>query len=363
MTVAFEVVVGMVLASAIGASTVFAVQQVHARWGEASLATASRDSTDPVRAAASLEVARLEGPFELAPDAVDYTLFDGVRDELLLAPLRVGEIKRVHFNTGGSSISLRIDFTNGARAAFKPRQIHMQSNPRKEIAAFRINRLLGLSSVPPAIARRFDADKFLRAFDLRSEKFLPRFHAEAKLTAHKYVDGELSWWIPVIEQATIAGYNIDTTDGIVTWMRYLRPWAPIPSRLRSRLRQISNMIVFDYLIDNSDRWTGGNARSDRHNRVLYFMDNTMSFGRDPKGHDKSQRYFKRSQRFSRRLIQNLRNLTADDFRTAVAYDTGPFEFLLTDEELQAMLTRRRYILEHVDDLVKTHGEDNVLAFR
>ena len=41
--------------------------------------------------------------------------FDGVRDELLLAPLRTGQIVEVKFNRGGSSISLRIDFDNGGR--------------------------------------------------------------------------------------------------------------------------------------------------------------------------------------------------------------------------------------------------------
>jgi len=363
MTVAFEVAVGMVLAVAIGASTVLAVQEVHQRWGESSLATAqARAVGESGTANGPAGLRTLEGPFELGSDAVDYTLFDGVRDELLLAPLRSGEIKRVKFNYGGSSISLRIDFKNGARAAFKPRQINMHSNPRKEIAAYRINRLLGLSSVPPTIGRRFSARKFFAAIDVRSRRFMPRLNAEVTLSGD-YIDGELSWWIPIIEHATISGYRIDTTDGIVTWMRYLAPYARIPRRYRRRLAQISDMIVFDYLIDNSDRWTGGNARTNRQGRVLYFMDNTMSFGRDPRGHKKAQLYFKRARRFSRRLVARIRALTPEDFRASLRYDKGPFEYLLAESEIRSMITRRRYILEYVDDLIETHGEDNVLAFR
>ena len=49
----------------------------------------------------------------------------------------------VKLNHGGTSLSLRIDFAGGARAAFKPEQTHPQSDPRRrEIAAYRIDRLL-----------------------------------------------------------------------------------------------------------------------------------------------------------------------------------------------------------------------------
>ncbi len=145
-------------------------------------------------------------------------------------------------------------------------------------------------------------------------------------------------------------------------MRFLRPGVPIPSRYRERLAQISNMILFDYIIDNSDRWTGGNARTSRQGDALYFMDNTMSFGRDPRGHEKSQLYFRRARRFSRRLVDHLRSLTADDFRRALAYDIAPFKYLLSHAELGSMITRRRYAMEYIDDLIKMHGEESVLAF-
>lgn len=363
MTVAFEVVVGMVLALAIGASTVFAVQEVHVRWGEASLNTRNEYAVPAAsKRAKPLPLRVIEGPFRLVRDAVDYTMFDGVRDELLLAPLRTGEVKRVRFNQGGSSISLRIEFANGARAAFKPRQINMQSNPRKEVAAFRVNRLLGLSSVPPCVGRRFSKAKFLGALDYFSQRYLPRINAEVTFTG-EYLDGELSWWIPVIEHAMIGPYRVDTTDGIVTWMHYMRPGIEIPDAYRERLAQISDMILFDYIIDNSDRWTGGNARTDEAGQVLYFMDNTMSFGRDPQGHEKSQLYFKRARRFSRRLVHRLRQLTPEDFRRALSYDAAPFDNLLTKAELWALLQRRRHALEYIDQLIAAHGEDNILAFR
>src|SRR5690606_30512494 len=74
----------------------------------------------------------------------------GAPDAELLAPLGAARVTRVRWSLGGSSLSLRLAFANGARAAFKPEQVHPQSDPRREIAAYRLDRLLGLGRVPPA---------------------------------------------------------------------------------------------------------------------------------------------------------------------------------------------------------------------
>ena len=47
------------------------------------------------------------------------TIFDQP-DEGLLAPLGATPVTRVKINHGGTSLSLRLDFESGARAAFKP---------------------------------------------------------------------------------------------------------------------------------------------------------------------------------------------------------------------------------------------------
>ena len=88
-------------------------------------------------------IAPLELGTDFDPGATSLPLFHGVADEVLMRPIRAGRIKSIKFNRGGSSISLRIDFTNGARAAFKPRQTNPQTVPRREIAAYRLNRMVG----------------------------------------------------------------------------------------------------------------------------------------------------------------------------------------------------------------------------
>lgn len=310
------------------------------------------------------------GPVVIGPDgpahegsvtASYFGVFNGVRDDLLLEPLRHARIKQVKFNRGGSSISLRIDFANGARAAFKPEQAAMHSIPRKEIAAYRVNRLLGLNAVPPAIGRSFAASDIIAAVIPSSQVFVPRIIDEMRAKDGQ-VYGELSWWIPVIDRAAVDGYEIDTTNGIVTWKRYLTVGNAIPEQSATLMAQISSMVLFDFVINNPDRWSGANARVSPDGRTLYFMDNTMSFGPDPDGHRKCRIYLKRSQKFSRSLVSALRNVTVQQVRAILGEDRGPYEYLLTDLEIAMFVKRRDFALIYVDELIAEHGENAVLVF-
>ncbi len=298
---------------------------------------------------------------ELEVPAETPTMFLGVADDVLLAPLRDSPIAQVKFNKGGSSISLRIDFENGSRAAFKPRQTNWQSVPRREVVAFRINRLLGLSSVPPATGRRFKMSELVSALHPESRFYRPRLQAEM-IQKDGWVVGELSWWIPVIQRGKVAGYEIDSMEGIVSWKRYLAAGAKIPERDLALVQQISNMVLFDFIISNPDRWSGGNARVSEDQRLLYFMDNTLSFGDRPDGHPKARTYFQRSQTFSRTLVSRLRTLQEHEVRDVLEHDVEPFEFYLRDAEITALMSRRDRALEYIDGLIEKYGEDVVLAF-
>ena len=64
-------------------------------------------------------------------------------DSELLDPLGDGTVTKIKLNRGGTSLSLRLDFSNGTRAAFKPEQTFLQSDPRREIARDRVVDLVG----------------------------------------------------------------------------------------------------------------------------------------------------------------------------------------------------------------------------
>jgi hypothetical protein len=362
--VAIELAVGTVVAAACagaafwGLSELRALDSLEAR-AEATPAAAAAAAT--TRPAPVREDSADAAPPSLAADSPPWMgSFHGKPDHTLLAPLREPGITAVRLNRGGTSISLRIDFENGARAACKPSQIHIHSQPRREVAAFRINRLLGLQAVPPAVGRRF---RFSDIVDhLESATHRRRVIAETSPDEDGTVLAELSWWIPELEEARIQGFTIDSTDGVVTWKRYLAQGRPVPEDLAGMVAQVSQLVLFDFIINNADRWSGGNVKASEDGRVLYFMDNTMSFGDDDNGHTRTRTYLERAEKFSRRMVEKLRALERDDLEAAMTADIEPFDYLLTDAEIKSVLARRDYALRYIDRLIERHGEEAVLAF-
>lgn len=354
--IAIELLGGLTIASGLFLGGQWAFEAVQNELEREAVAATATPLPPPVR----IDRTPVSPPTELNFVAEPTGMFLGVADEVLLDPLRDSPIEKVKFNRGGSSISLRIDFANGARAAFKPKQTNLQSVPRREIVAFRINRLLGLSSVPPAIGRSFEVADLLGKLHSESQYYRPRLQAEM-IQKGGQVSGELSWWIPEIARGRVDGYELDSMEGIVSWKRYLTVGAKIPKRDKALVTQISDMVLFDFIINNPDRWSGGNARVSEDQRLLYFMDNTMSFGDDLDGHPKARVYMERCQRFSRSLVARLRNLREAEI-VEVLQDTEPFSFLLRDVEVTAIMARRDVAMEYIDGLIKRHGEAAVFAF-
>jgi len=290
--------------------------------------------------------------------------FLGLSDEELLAPLRDSAVKAVKVNRGGSSLSLRIDFESGGRAACKPNQIYLQSQPRREIAAYRINRLLGLNTVPPSVGRRFQVAEIGDHFKPEARADRARFLAEIvpDRDSRTTVLGELTFWVPQLETARIDGFEIESTEGVVTWKRYLTIGGDIPPASLSMAAQVSNLLLFDFVINNSDRWSGGNIKASLDQTVLVFLDNTLAFGNDGNGHSRVRAYLRRSQRFSRRLVEHLRGVDEAAVEEAVSRDIEPFVALLEKGEIHAIIERRDFALRYIDELIAKHGEDAVLAF-
>jgi hypothetical protein len=292
----------------------------------------------------------------LAPD----TVF-GVPDAELLAPLGATPLTRVKLNHGGSSLSLRLDFASGARAAFKPIQIHPQSDPRREIAAYRIDRLLGIGHVPPAKSAAFAIEDVIAAADPANRVLTATRIGGEAIERDGKLCGELSWWIPEIQRVRLGGRYIDEPDGEQLWAEYLQAGAAIPGELRPMLAQIATVLVFDVVIDNSDRWSGNNTQGSTDDRILYFMDNTLAFSQYTLGHTTNLSRLYRIQVFPRALIGKLRALTAQMISAALGPADDVLGPLLSEGELRAMLSRRDHLVEYVDGLIAELGEEAVLA--
>jgi hypothetical protein len=297
-----------------------------------------------------------------ASPAARAPLFAGRSDEELLGPLRAAPLKSVKLKGGGLTLSFKLVFENGAEAAFKPNQRGRTGGqePRYEIAAYRIDRLLGLVRVPPAIGRSFPVLAIRHAWGGSDEK---RIQLQTDLISHGgLVAGEVSWWIPVIKAARIEGEQIDEPSGEAIWRRYLTIGSDIPPGVRDMVVQISNMIVFDLIINNSDRWAGANTKMSEDGTVLYYMDNTLAFGRDKRGAPRLWGQLRKVQRFSRSLVAKLRSLSEETLRRVLAEAPDPFKELLHPDEIDALFARREQLLAYIDALATKKGEAAVLYF-
>jgi hypothetical protein len=293
---------------------------------------------------------------EITPNPAKEGTFDGANDELLLERVRTGRITSIKFNRGGSSISLRLTFADGSRAACKPDQTNLQSVPRKEIAAYRINRLLGLTGVPPAAARWITRDEIDRLLVKESRDLLWRIHGEVLFDPNGRVGAEVSHWIPEIRDARLE------KDHIPGWEQWLRVGQPMPAGRDDFVRQLSGMLVLDLLTSNYDRFMGTNDLMSPDGRTLYSMDNTIGFYLEPEGHPRPREHLIRAQRFSRHLYERLRAFDEAALRAELAREPEPPWPILTDAEIAAVMQRRDFALQHIERMIEAYGHAKVLCF-
>jgi hypothetical protein len=290
--------------------------------------------------------------------------FLGMSDELLLGRMQKSTVKALHFNRGGSSISFRVDFVDGSRAAFKPVQTNPQSVPRKEVAAYRLGRLLGLHQIAPSVLRPLTRDEVLGKLAPDSEWTRTRITNETIFDSEGGKGktlGALMYWIP-----NIIDLHLDTTDGIERWTEWLgqppagQPAVRIPPDKVGLMAQLSTLLLFDLLQNNADRFSGGNLVGSPDGRTLYFMDNAFGFQADAEGHQHCWSYLKRAQKFSRSFFLALHELERAQLVVALNEETtGP---LLTSDEIDALLGRRDRALRYLRGLFAEYGEDKVLVF-
>ncbi len=283
--------------------------------------------------------------------------FFGLDDEAVLRSLRSEPVVRVKFNKGGSTVSLRLTFGDGSQAAFKPAQSHQFSIPRKEVVAYRLSRFLGINQVAPAAPRVLSRDDIVKHLEPGSWSVLPRILAETKFDAQGRTAGMAQYWIPKIKDS-----NLDTPAMVAAWTGWLTPGKSPPEAKRAMAVQLSNLVVFDLLMNQRDRFSGGNMKVSEDDRVLYYMDNTAALFSPQSGHPRLRTLLGKVGLFSARTIERLRSLTEASLKTELAAEPEqPYE-LLTAEELAGILARKDVILAHVDALVGKHGKDAVLAF-
>lgn len=272
-------------------------------------------------------------------------MFNNLAEELILETIHAGRIGSRR-PVGSTSVNYACDLNGDIDMAFKPRSNSHGEAYLSEIAAFRLNRLLGLNRVPPAISR------YIPRTTLR----LPR-ETPVLVERDGAVRGAAIYWCPVVRDS-----RIDQERERNRWQGWLRQRGTIASADRARAEEISTLLVFDTLTGNWDRWSGANVPMDSTGHLIY-MDNNGGFS-EPWGErmqNSAMHNLRQTQKFSRSVIDRVRALTEASVRAEMALDGDAAHPPLSATQITSLFRRRDAVIAYVDDLSRRHGVESVLC--
>lgn len=270
----------------------------------------------------------------------------GFLEEDLLRVLRTAPVRQGR-NVGNTSVNFHVRLSPPVEGAYKPSERLHPEHYRAEVGAYRLSVLLGLERVPPVVFRRV------------SEAELPGGAAAGVFfDSERMARGAMIYWVPVLRRV-----EVTTPEAMAAWSVMLRVGTPISPNWMQRCEEVSTLLVFDMLLANWDRWNGLNALADREGRLVY-RDNNAGFQVPlaPGRYAAVLRWLRRSEKFSRSLLERVRGLTLASLREVMAPEADRGRPLLSDAQLRGVLDRRDTLLRYVDGLVARHGEAAVYVF-
>ena len=223
-------------------------------------------------------------------------------EELLLS----AEIVSVTDIPMGVTKPSRVDLKNGEvtlAGAYKNikrgRQGGFWESYQAEIAAYELDKLLGLDMVPPTIERRVNNNK-----------------------------GSLQFWV---EECKLYRDVMESTPRTVAWSN-----------------QLSRMKMFDILVSNDDRNAQNFLVDPDHHVIL--IDHSRGF---VTGKRILNNPAKLPQQYDRKLVEKMEALDRDTLDAVLK----PF---LQGGQIKSILERRDALLKHIHELIEKRGEELVL---
>jgi hypothetical protein len=311
-----------------------------------------------------------------APDAASFLVLDrrsrflGEPDQgrrRALAEQPIASIERGH---GGRSLGFKITLADGTVGYFKPEQSFSAAHYYAELASYYLDRELGIGRVPPTIGRR------LPWAPLREAAGGDERTAEIAVAADGTVRGAFIWWIP--ERLTpiappVGWEDWVRLDGALAVSPYQRPrdWSrdndrpeafEVPAVVAAadtaeRPSELSDMILFDYLTTNVDRWGGNftNVRTRGPGGPLIYLDNGAGFTAGPSPRiPLTDARLHALQRFRRETVERIRAL--DRGRLERRMNEDPLAPFFTERQWEHLEARRQHLLEYVDELARERGD-------
>jgi hypothetical protein len=307
--------------------------------------------------------------------------FFGAADGPLRQALSREAPMRIEKGRGGRSLGFKITLESGRKAYFKGEQSFSAANWFGEVAAFHLDRMLGFGRVPTVISRQFPWSRLEPAAGKDSRKgemiirngqvrgaFVAWVDEGVKPLTH--IDGWERWirvrfwpstaitpfqrpsaWKWELDQVRRKGNEYRSKEERLR-RRNLKP----EPDTEDRRAEMSDLIVFDYLTRNIDRWGGDNGnvlvRSDT--RALVFLDNGAGFEPGDAQPTLMDARLHVLQRFRRSTIEAIRAFDIKRFEQRLAEE--PVQPVLNREQLNGLEQRRKSLLAWVAEMEAEHGE-------
>jgi len=315
-------------------------------------------------------------PIAAARASVEADSFFGERpDDPVRRAMLEGRIKSVEKGKGGRSLGFKLMLDTGEKAYFKGEQTFSAANWFGEVASYHLDRMLGIGRVPATVSRIFPWDQLVGVVgkDFRRNEIIVR-DGMLQGALVSWVTGPLSklphqpgWerWVrvqhwpsaqvtpfqrPLVWKQQVEGRGVSKEER--ARRRSLRPE---PDR-EDRAAELSDLIVFDYLTRNQDRWGGENANvliRGPHG-PLVFLDNGASFEPGDARPSLMEARIHAVQRFRRRTIAAVRAFDMKRYKARLA--TELVQPVLNDAQLSGLDERMKHLLEWVAHNESVHGE-------
>jgi hypothetical protein len=234
-----------------------------------------------------------------------------------------------------------LDLGEGVEISFQPEQEHLETFWRREIASWHLARLLGVEHrAPPVVGKRIPATALGRS-GRRTGIVIGR---------DGMVVGSAAVWVPVLRNV-----HMHEATAREVWARWMNPAFPLPEDAaeRERARQVSEVLVFDYLAANYDRWNCCNIAADEHNNLV-FRDNDAGWVSSVINRLGSPGFVRRMPRY---LYASLQTATAEALRASIAHDPeGARGHLIPDGAYVGYERRRLALLASVRRAVARYSE-------
>ncbi|MBN1655826.1 MAG: hypothetical protein JXA30_18820 [Deltaproteobacteria bacterium] len=263
-------------------------------------------------------------------------------------------------SVGHSSVVFRVRFSSRPDAAYKPAEIKRPKGYLAEIAAYRLARCFDFRNVPPAVSRTFSRKTLRRGLTIGQTTVWPKLEERIDWDEDGSVRGAAIFWVPAMRRL-----NLESRSEMRRWLKWLDIEGEVPEAMRPLAKDISNMLSFDYLIGNGDRFSGGNIKGDMQGRFIYLRDHDLAFPQKigDRVHRRIADRMLFAKRFSRVFFRKLSGLTREGLLRELGRDPMSTAAPVLDErQIQGLFDRREALLSHITSLMQLHGEDRVLSF-